>query len=194
VAPGSPQLGIIEKHEIQRGVFLAATLTKVVEGHVLTSMLNTNDAETVVHEPVIRLEEVEPYRDRYESTGFDPQDREERILSQLRQDHLNSEERKSITGECSDFVDVFYLPSDKLSSAGAVKHSINVEPGTEPINTRPYRLPEAQKSEKVRCKNCCKKGLLKRVIPRGIVLFYWYPRKWMLADNRNLDLLSIIGN
>jgi hypothetical protein len=161
VAPGSPHLGIIEKHEIQKGVFLAATLTKVVEGHVLTSMLNTNDAETVVHEPVIRLEEVEPYRDRYESTGFDPQDREERILSQLRQDHLNSEERKSITGACSDFADVFYLPGDKLSSAGTVKHSINVQPGTEPINTRPYRLPEAQKSEI--------KGQVQKLLQEGII-------------------------
>jgi len=27
------------------------------------------------------------------------------------------------------------------------RHTITVEPGTEPINTRPYKLPEAQKVE-----------------------------------------------
>ena len=42
---------------------------------------------------------------------------------------------------------MFYLPGDQLSSTNAVKHSINVEPGTAPINTRPYRLPESQKQE-----------------------------------------------
>jgi len=42
---------------------------------------------------------------------------------------------------------VFYLPGDKLSSTDAARHVINVEPGTEPINTRPYRLPETQKLE-----------------------------------------------
>jgi hypothetical protein len=30
---------------------------------------------------------------------------------------------------------------------GAAQHSICVEPGTEPINTGPYRLPETQKRE-----------------------------------------------
>jgi hypothetical protein len=75
------------------------------------------------------------------------QDRERDILTQLRLDHLNAEERKLLIGACSDFSDIFYVPRDKLSSTGAAQHSINVEPGTEPINTRPYRLPEAQKVE-----------------------------------------------
>jgi hypothetical protein len=46
-----------------------------------------------------------------------------------------------------DYQDIFYLPGDQLSSTNATKHSIQVEPGTEPINTRPYRLPETQKRE-----------------------------------------------
>jgi hypothetical protein len=35
----------------------------------------------------------------------------------------------------------------KLSSTGATQYSICVEPGTQPINTRPYRLPESQSLE-----------------------------------------------
>ena len=34
-----------------------------------------------------------------------------------------------------------------MSSTGPTRHSISVEPGTEPINTRPCRLPETQKAE-----------------------------------------------
>jgi hypothetical protein len=50
-------------------------------------------------------------------------------------------------GKCSDFSDIFYLPGDRLSSTGAVQHSINVEEGTHPFNTISYRLPEAQEGE-----------------------------------------------
>ena len=39
------------------------------------------------------------------------------------------------------------MPGDKLSSTGAARHSITVEPGTKPMNTRPYSLPETQKME-----------------------------------------------
>ena len=52
-----------------------------------------------------------------------------------------------LRGTCSDFSDIFYLPGDKLSRTGAAQHSINVEPGTEPINTRPYRLPDSLKEK-----------------------------------------------
>jgi hypothetical protein len=147
VATGSPQVGMIKKCELQEGIILAATLTRVVDGYALTSVLNTTDTEIAVQEPVVTLEEVAPEWEKYDRPEFETRDRERSILSQLRLEHLNSEERKSLTGACSDFADVFYLPGDKLSSTGAVQHTINVEAGTQPINTRPYRLPEAQKGE-----------------------------------------------
>jgi glucose dehydrogenase len=55
--------------------------------------------------------------------------------------------KKLLVQACSDYQDKFYLPGDKLSSMGAAWHSISVEPVTELINTRPYRLPEMQKME-----------------------------------------------
>ena len=42
---------------------------------------------------------------------------------------------------------MFYLPGDKLSATNAARHTLHLEPGTTPINTRPYRLPESQKDE-----------------------------------------------
>jgi hypothetical protein len=70
-----------------------------------------------------------------------------KFLTQLRLEHLSTEERKLLVKACSYYQDIFYLPGDKLSSTGAARHSISVEPGTELINTRPYRLPETQKIE-----------------------------------------------
>jgi len=42
---------------------------------------------------------------------------------------------------------VFFLPGDCLSCTSAVKHTIHLKPGTVPINTHPYRLPESQRKE-----------------------------------------------
>ena len=147
VTPESPSVGMIAKCEIQEGVFMAATLTKVVDGYAMTSVLNLNETETDIPEPMIRLEEVDLVGESDRIPAVKPQDRERNILMKLRLDHLNSEERKALVETCSDYQDIFYLPGDVLSSTGAIKHSIRVEPGTEPINTRPYRLPEAQKAE-----------------------------------------------
>jgi len=65
----------------------------------------------------------------------------------LRLERSNTEERKLLVQACSDYQDICYLPGDKLSSTGAARHSTSVEPRTELINTRPYRIPETQTVE-----------------------------------------------
>jgi hypothetical protein len=149
VTPGSPLEGMNSKCEIQEGVILAASLTKVVDGYVMTSVLNTNDTEVDTQEKLVEVDEVDPAWDRNCSTDFESQDREREreILTQLRSEHLNTEERKLLVQACSDYQDIFFLPDDKLSSADAARHLIRVEPGTEPINTRPFKLPETQNME-----------------------------------------------
>jgi len=42
VMPGSPLVGVT-KCEIQKGVIIAVSLTRVVDGYVITIILNTND-------------------------------------------------------------------------------------------------------------------------------------------------------
>jgi hypothetical protein len=44
--------GLIKKREVQEGVYMAGTLTKVINRHVLTSMLNTRDEEVKIVEPM----------------------------------------------------------------------------------------------------------------------------------------------
>jgi hypothetical protein len=143
----SPLVGILDKQEIQEGIFMAGSLTKVITGYVITSILNTNDEEVEIQEPLVELEDIESVGDLTGATEEKQRDREKRILKQLRLDHLNDEEKKLLIGTCQDYQDIFYLPGDTLSSTNATRHSIRVQPGTEPINTRPYRLPETQKVE-----------------------------------------------
>jgi hypothetical protein len=94
----------------------------------------------MVETSVIGVAEQEKGRD-------DPgQSRGERVMAKLRTDHHNREE-KSLHELCFHYQDAIFLPGDKLSRTNAAMHTIELEPGVTPINTRPYRLPESQKEE-----------------------------------------------
>jgi hypothetical protein len=148
--------GVIEKTEIAERVYLASSLVKIEKGHAITSVLNTNDEDVVVEIPKVKWEKyaVEGEEDSQTFVGsISPvnsgilQDREQQVIEKLRFEHLNPEERQVMENTCRDYHDIFYLPGDRLSCATTVKHAINVIPGTGPINTRPYRLPETQRIE-----------------------------------------------
>jgi hypothetical protein len=81
------------------------------------------------------------------ATGSGARNRTHGVLEALQLDHLNPEERRVMEETCKGYQDIFYLQGDRLSCMTTVKHSINVVPGTSPVYTRPYRLPESQKAE-----------------------------------------------
>jgi hypothetical protein len=89
VKPGSPSIGITNKCKLQEGVFMAASLTNMSDGYIFTSILNTNEMETMIQEPLVELEEINFVENQNHATWSDPQDREVEISKQLRMDHLN---------------------------------------------------------------------------------------------------------
>jgi hypothetical protein len=142
--------GLTEKQEIQEGVYVAGAMTSVPAGYAITSIANTNSEEVEIDEPVLEVTEIETggENDSSEEKGSDKQlNRAGEVLRRLRLDHSNAEERKQIEKTCADYHDIFHLPGEVLTNTAAVKHEIRMEPGAEPVNIRPYRLPEAQKQE-----------------------------------------------
>jgi hypothetical protein len=148
--------GIIDKLEIAEGISVASSLTEVQGNKAMTSILNTRDEEVIMDVPHVKWERYSPDGPDLENqtsyvgaiAPIEPEmgkNRENKVLANLRLDHLNSEERNVIENTCRCFRDIFYLKGDRLSCTNAIKHSINVIPGTSPINTGPYRLPDAQK-------------------------------------------------
>jgi hypothetical protein len=111
---------VVDRAEITSGVYLAESLVKVNNGHIITSILNTTELDVEVPNTVTKLVEV---RDRdvvetavvgateQEKGMADPgQSREERVIAKLRTDHLNSEEKISLHELCFDYQEVFFLP------------------------------------------------------------------------------------
>jgi hypothetical protein len=131
-------------------VYLAESLVTVRDGYALTGVLNTTEEEVSIPisaVKVTRLEEGElevTSPGGLEETG---QGRYETLLTKLRTEHLNTEEKKGLEEICFEYQDVFFLPGDRLRCTSAAEHTIHLEPGTVPINTHPYRLPESQRQE-----------------------------------------------
>jgi hypothetical protein len=68
------------------------------------------------------------------------------VNNDLRIDHLNSEEKESITTLCKKFSDIFYSENVDLSFTNTVKHTIRTK-DDEPVYTKSYRHPYAMKPE-----------------------------------------------
>ena len=141
--------GVTEKLEIQEGIYLAGAVTKVYKGYAITSIVNTTNNEVEVDEPVLELEEFGTSAEDYPEKGeVDKRvNRTEEVLKRLRLEHLNREERQHVEKTCAAYQDIFHLPGDILTSTAAVKHEIRTAPSVEPVNVKPYRLPETQKQE-----------------------------------------------
>jgi hypothetical protein len=77
------------------------------------------------------------------------EDRDDQNLSrrerELRDEHLNEEEKKLLREVCVEYQDVFYLPGDKLSCINAARHSIQLEPVVPPVTTDPTGYLKARK-------------------------------------------------
>ena len=70
-----------------------------------------------------------------------------KTLNNLRLDHLNKEERKTIIELCKEYSDVFYIEGEPLTCTNTVTHQIATQANSAPVNVRPYRLPEKHKDE-----------------------------------------------
>jgi hypothetical protein len=138
-------------------VYIAGSLVSVKNGCVITSIINTTTEEVEPDEPTVKLEDIKDTGNSDVAVlGAVEQGREEedqsmcrgqRVNGKLQDEQLNQEEKKLLREICFEYQDVFCLPGDKLSCTNAARHTIQLEPGVTPINTRPYRLPESHKEE-----------------------------------------------
>lgn len=68
------------------------------------------------------------------------------VISRLRTDHLNPEERANLIQLCSQYSDIFYIDGEPLTFNNKVKHSIRTS-DEMPIYTKSYRYPFVHRDE-----------------------------------------------
>lgn len=94
--------------------------------------------------------EVHPLTD-YRTNGFlnivdSTHTSQDSIMKLIRIDHLNSEEKTSLTKVCENFSDIFQQENVPLSFTNQVKHDIILN-NNKPIYTKSYRYPYCHKEE-----------------------------------------------
>lgn len=74
-------------------------------------------------------------------------DRSKFIFDELNLSHCSADQKYEMMQLCTNYSIAFYVDGDALKHTDIMKHEIELKPGTMPINTRQYRIPESQKEE-----------------------------------------------
>lgn len=72
--------------------------------------------------------------------------RTQQVLSGLRTDHLNQEEKANITKLCTEYADLFYVEGETLTFTNKTKHRIRTT-DDNPVHAKSYRFPFVHKEE-----------------------------------------------
>lgn len=75
-----------------------------------------------------------------------PRERTRDVLSQLRTQHLNEEEKCNLLNLCSEYSDIFYIEGEQLTFTNQIKHKINTTDDI-PVHSKTYRYPYVHKEE-----------------------------------------------
>lgn len=109
--------GVCPEKLIKSNVKIPNSLVKVKNGRFITTIANVSDREEVVNIPPLQIEPVPKIEisNKAMVNTFSSEDRERQILSELRLDHLNLEERIKLENLCLRYKDIFYIKGDQLS-------------------------------------------------------------------------------
>ena len=86
--------------------------------------------------------------------------RTKEVISKLRTDHLNPEEKANLIRLCSQYPDVFYIEGENLTFTNKIKHSIKTTDEL-PVYTKSYRYPFIHREEV--------KNQISKMLQQGII-------------------------
>ncbi|CAH2083624.1 unnamed protein product [Euphydryas editha] len=128
------------------GVFIAGSISKPNNEKLRIQILNCRDETIRLSYFNPEVEQLSEYvicsYEKNESDG----NRVRRMFEELKLDSLNLEERKCIENICAKYSDIFQLKGDRLSATNIYSHHIHLK-NNNPVYTKPYRLPYAQREE-----------------------------------------------
>lgn len=105
---------------------------------IFESLLNDNDASKMANIKIASIDSTEI---------TDAHNRREYLMSNLDIGHCEEMEKIEMTKICEQYGAAFYIDGDKLNHTDVISHFIALKPGTSPIFTRQYRIPETQRGE-----------------------------------------------
>jgi hypothetical protein len=114
---------LVEAQELQENVFCASSVVECKDSSILCVVLNLNPTdETLKKFP--RTQGLPKLTGKFQdATNTSSHARNQILQTQLRLAHVKEGEEE-IRHICAEYMDVFKLPGDKLTSTSAIKHYI----------------------------------------------------------------------
>lgn len=138
---------VVMSSEIGEGIFVANTITRCVNGKISVKILNTRDEDVILNSFTPQIRPLNNYVCYSFEQCQNNADRVKLLFSFLKLNNLNTEEKNTIANICAKFADIFHLPGDSLNTTNLYEQKIRLKPNTSPVYSKPYRLPQSQKSE-----------------------------------------------
>lgn len=138
---------VICAEEITKGVFIASTIVKPINGRIPVQVLNTNEEDITISELKPKLRDLDEYDYCYFGESIKNAERVKNLLGQLNLKHLTLEEQVEIKKICARYANIFQLPGDKLSVTNLYKYNIQLKLNVDPVFVKNYRIPHSQKKE-----------------------------------------------
>ena len=140
--------GLIQNKTIIDGLFCPSALIKADKNNIgYTTILNTTEKEIIINNLKARLNPIEYYREpsnvfqiNQVENASNCNSRFEDVLNSLRLDHLNNEEKDSISKIFRKYEYLFHLDDESLSATNVVSHEIHTK-NDAPISSKIYRYP-----------------------------------------------------
>jgi len=139
---------LIEAQELQENVFCASSVVECVDSSFVCLVKNCNPKDEVL-KTFPQPQELPKLSGKFVGTNKKKHHiRNQLIQTQLRLAHLKEGEQE-IRQICTEYVDVFKLPGDKLTATSAIEHYIPTPtiPANRAITLRNYRIPEHHQPE-----------------------------------------------
>lgn len=187
---------VITRQEVADGIIVPNCVTLNENGECLVSIVNTTDKPCCLKNVRIIGENLSEFEFR--------ENRSEIVSGNIRTDHLNKEEKRSLIEIVEKFSDIFSIEDEKLSMTSAVKHRIRTNPGAEPIFTKSYRYPKVHEEEvREQVQKLKKDGIIRDSSSPWSSPLWIVPKKtdasgkkkWrMVIDFRKLNDLTVADN
>jgi len=131
-------------------VFCRNLINTVQNGEVIISIINiTEKPQNAMLNNLnkIRYDHEFEYNAQSIIKNDNKHERINEIRKLIRSDHMDNEQRQSISEICEHYQDIFHLTGDTLTYTDTLTHKIKIPENQEPIYKRPYRLPHPQMAE-----------------------------------------------
>ena len=174
---------VICTRELGKDLYLGSAIVRIKDGKIPIRVLNVGSSDVQLPKFSPEVESLHNYTICMFNKDESNAKRANIMSSLLKLDHLNLEENKSIHAICKKYVDIFYLPGDRLNTTDIYQQSITLKPNVSPIYVKPYRLPQSVKPEiQKQIKNLLKDDIIEEATSAWSSPILLVPKK---SDDKN---------